>query len=77
VLLAGPVTVYLLVVSGLHSLADGMPSTIVPAGMAVALVWAVALLAPAPGTGVLLVGAILALSLADFVRRTNRRAFSA
>ena len=77
VLLAAPVTVYLLMVSGLHSLAEEMPSTIVPAAVAVALVWVVALLAPEPGTGVLLVGAVLALSLADFVRRTNRAALSA
>ncbi len=73
-MLAAPVTVYLVTVSGLHSLAEGMPSTAVPALVAVALVWAVALLAPEAGLGVLLVGAVLAVSLADFVRRTNRHA---
>ena len=50
-LLAAPVTVYLVTVSGLHSLAEGMPSTAVPALVAVALVWAVALLAPRPASG--------------------------
>ncbi len=75
-LLAVPVSVYLLTVSGLHSLADGMPSTIVPAVVTATLVWAVVLLGPDPGTGVFLVGAVLALSLADFVRRTNRAALS-
>ena len=76
-MLAAPVTVYLVTVSGLHSLAEGMPSTAVPALVAVVLVWAVALLAPEAGLGVLLIGAVLAASLADFVRRTNRHGVNA
>ena len=60
-LLAVPCPIYLLTVSGLHSLADGMPSTIVPAVVTVALVWAVVVLGPDAGTGVLLSGAVLAL----------------
>jgi low temperature requirement protein LtrA len=77
VLLAAPVSVYLLTVSGLHSLAEGMPSTAWPAVLTVATVWAVALVGPEPGTGVLLVGATLAVSIALFVRRANRLSVSA
>jgi low temperature requirement protein LtrA len=75
-LLAVPLSIYLLTVSGLHSLADGMPRTLVPAVVTMAVVWAVVVIGPDPGTGVLLVGAVLALSLAAFVRRTNRAALS-
>ena len=60
----------------MHSLADDMPSTMVPTAVTVALIWAVVVIGPAPGTGVLLMGAVLALTLAVFVRRTNRVALS-
>ena len=65
--------VYLLVISGLHSLADRSLATALPAP---ASWWSrsgwSALLGLEPGTSVLLIGLALALSLADYVRRTNR-----
>ena len=71
-----PLSIYLLTVSGLHSLADGMQGTMTPAVVTAAVGWAVVVIGPDPGTGVLIVGAVLTLSLAAFVRRTNRAALS-
>ncbi len=74
VLLVGSVTVYLLVIAGVHALAgDGGPSVAPVLAMIVAI-WLVAILGLAPGTSVLLVGLVLAASLGDHVRRTNRAA---
>ena len=71
-LLVGAVSIYLLVIAGLHALADtGLRNTL-PALVVVAVLWVVGLLGLAPGTSVLLVGLALAISLADYVRRTNR-----
>ncbi len=71
-LLAGSVTVYLLVIAGIHSLADGSFATALPALVVVAAVWVIGLVGLGPGTSVLLIGLAVALSLADHVRRTNR-----
>ena len=40
----------------------------------VVAMWVIGLLGLEPGTSVLLIGLAVALSLADYVRRTNRRA---
>jgi hypothetical protein len=66
------VSVYLLVIAGIHSLGDRSLATAVPALLVVAVIWVVALVGLAPGTSVLLVGLAVAGSLADHVRRTNR-----
>ncbi len=71
-LLAGSVSVYLLVIAGIHSLADASLSTAVPALAVVVAVWVVAALGLEPGTSVLLVALAVALSLVDHVRRANR-----
>ena len=70
--LAGSVSVYLLVIAGIHSLADASLSTAVPALAVVVAVWVVAALGLEPGTSVLLVALAVALSLVDHVRRANR-----
>jgi low temperature requirement protein LtrA len=71
-LLVTAVSVYLLVIAGIHSLGDRVLATAVPALLVVAVIWVVALVGLAPGTSVLLVGLAVAGSLADHVRRTNR-----
>ena len=76
-LLVGAVSIYLLVIAGLHSLAHAGLRNALPALLVVALLWVVALLGLAPGTSVLLVGLALAASLADHVRRTNRAVLTA
>ena len=73
-LLVGFASVYMLVLSGLHSLADQQFSTLVPALVVVAALWVIALVGLEAGTSVLLIGLALAISLADFVRRSNRAA---
>ena len=73
-LLVGFASVYMLVLSGLHSLADQQFSTLVPALVVVAAMWVIALVGLEAGTSVLLIGLALAISLADFVRRSNRAA---
>jgi len=77
VLLVTAASIYLLVVSGVHSLADRSLARAVPAISVVAVMWVVALLGLDPGTSVLLLGVALAVSLADYVRRTNRAAVAA
>jgi low temperature requirement protein LtrA len=74
ILLVGSVTTYLLVIAGIHSLADGSLATAVPALVVVAALWVVGLLGLGPGTSVLLVGLAVTSSVADHVRRTNRGA---
>ena len=73
-LLVAAVTVYLLVIAGIHSLGDRSVATAVPALVVVAALWVVGLLGLEPGTSVLLVGLAVTLSLADHVRRTGRSA---
>ena len=73
-LLVASASVYLVVLSGLHSLADQEFATAIPALVVVAALWVIALVGLDAGTSVLLIGLALAASLADFVRRTNRRA---
>jgi low temperature requirement protein LtrA len=75
-LLVGAVTVYLVVIAGLHSLAHARLGNALPALVVVAVLWVVVLLGLDPGTSVLLVGLALAMSLAEHVRRTNRAALS-
>jgi hypothetical protein len=72
VLLVAFTSIYLLSVSGIHGLGDRRLSTVVPAITVVLAMWVIALLGLAPGTSVLLVGVAVAMSLADYVRRTNR-----
>jgi Bacterial low temperature requirement A protein (LtrA) len=67
-------TIYLLVVPGLHSLADRSLATAAPAIVVVVLMWVVALLGLDAGTSVLVLGAVVSLSVADHVRRTSRAA---
>jgi low temperature requirement protein LtrA len=73
-LLAGSASVYLLLISGLHSLGDRALSTAVPALTMVALMVVIGLLGLEPGTSVLLLGLVLAASLADHLRRASREA---
>jgi low temperature requirement protein LtrA len=72
VLLVAFTSIYLLSVSGIHGLGDRRLSTVVPAITVVLAMWVIALLGLDPGTSVLLVGVAVAMSLADYVRRTNR-----
>jgi low temperature requirement protein LtrA len=67
-------TIYLLVVPGLHSLADRSLATAAPAIVVVVLMWVVALLGLDAGTSVLVLGGVVSLSVADHVRRTSRAA---
>ena len=55
-LLVGAASVYLLVLAGLHSLADRSLATAVPALVVVAVMWVIGLLGLEPGTSVLLLG---------------------
>ncbi len=71
-LLIGATSVYMLVISGLHSLGDRALSTSVPALSAVAVMCVIGLLGLEPGTSVLLLGLVLAASLADHLRRAAR-----
>ncbi|MCW2763181.1 MAG: low temperature requirement protein, partial [Marmoricola sp.] len=71
-LLVGATTVYLLVIAALHRLSDRSISTVLTAAIVVVALWVIGLLGPEPGTSVLLIGLAVALSLADYVRRTNR-----
>jgi low temperature requirement protein LtrA len=73
-LLAGAAGVYLLLLSGLHSLGDRAFSTAVPALTMVVVMGVIGLLGLEPGTSVLLLGLVLATSLADHLRRANREA---
>jgi len=75
-LLAGAASVYMLVLSGLHSLADRAFSTAVPALTVVVALEVVALLGLEPGASVLLMGLAMAASVADHIRRTNRAAWT-
>jgi low temperature requirement protein LtrA len=75
-LLVAAVSVYLIVIAGLHALAHPGLRSAFPALLVVAALWVVWLLGLAPGTSVLLVGLALATSMADHVRRTNRAAVS-
>ena len=72
--LAGAASVYMLVLSGLHSLGDRAFSTAVPALTVVATMVIVGLLGLEPGTSVLLMGLAMTASLAEHLRRTNRAA---
>jgi low temperature requirement protein LtrA len=71
-LLVGAASIYMLVISGLHSLGDRALSTSVPALSAVAVMCVIGLLGLEPGTSVLLLGLALAGSLADHLRRATR-----
>jgi hypothetical protein len=71
-LLVGSASVYLVVIAGLHALADPGWVHLLPPALVVTALWVIGLLGLAPGTSVLLVGVAMALSLADHVRRTNR-----
>ena len=73
-LLVGAASIYMLVISGLHSLGDRALSTAVPALTVVAVMCVIGLLGLEPGTSVLLLGLVLAASLADHLRRTSREA---
>jgi len=73
-LLAGAASTYLLLLAGLHSLGDRAFSTAVPALTMVVVMGVIGLLGLAPGTSVLLLGLVLATSLADHLRRTSREA---
>ena len=74
VLLVGAVSVYMLVISGLHSLVDRALATTVPALSVVVVMCVVGLVGLEPGTSVLLLGLAMAASLADHLRRTTRDA---
>ena len=73
-LLAGAASFYLLLLAGLHSLGDRAFSTAVPALTMVVVMGVIGLLGLEPGTSVLLLGLVLATSLADHLRRTSREA---
>jgi hypothetical protein len=75
--LVGATSVYLLVIAGVHALADRGMARALPALVVVLALWVIGLLGLGPGTSVLLVGLALAISLADHVRRTNRSLLSA
>jgi hypothetical protein len=75
-LLVGAASIYLLVISGLHSLGDSALSTAVPALTVVAVMFVIGLLGLKPGISVLLLGLTMAASLADHLRRSNRDARS-
>ncbi len=64
-------SVYLLVIAGLHALADLDWTSTLPAAGVVVVLWVIGLLGLGPGTSVLLIGLTLALSVGDHVRRTN------
>jgi low temperature requirement protein LtrA len=72
--LVGALSVYLLVIAGVHALADPTLASALPALVVVVLLWVIGVLGLGPGTSVLLIGVVTALSLADHVRRTNRDA---
>jgi len=76
-LLGGAASVYMLVISGLHSLADRAFATALPALTVVVAMLVIGLLGLEPGISVLLLGAVVVASLADHVRRTNRAAAAA
>jgi low temperature requirement protein LtrA len=67
-------SVYLLVIAGLHALAELDRSGALSAVSLVVALWVIGLLGLGPGTSVLLIGLAMAVSLADHVRRTNRDA---
>lgn len=71
-LLVGAATVYLLVVTGIHALAERGLAGTVPVIAVLVVMWVVVLLSLEPGTSVLLLGLAIAASLADHVRRANR-----
>jgi hypothetical protein len=73
-LLVGAASIYLLVIAGVHALADLAWLSMLPAGGVVVVLWVIGLLGLGPGTSVLLIGLALTLSLADHLRRTNRAA---
>lgn len=75
--LVGFATVYLLVISGVHSLAEDDFGHAVPALVVVVVLWVIAAVGLAPGLSVLLLGVAVALSLADHLVRTSRAAVSA
>jgi hypothetical protein len=75
-LLVGATSVYMVVIAGLHALADSEWGSTLPAVLVVVVLAVIGLLGLEPGTSVLLVGVVLAVSLADHVRRTNRAALS-
>jgi low temperature requirement protein LtrA len=76
-LLVGAASVYLVVIAGLHALAEPGWVAVLPPALVVTALWVIGSLGLAPGTSVLLVGVALALSLADHVRRANGAARSA
>lgn len=71
-LLVSFATIYMVVVPGLHSLADRSLATAAPAIVVVVLMWVVVLLGLDAGSSVLALGVVMGLSVADHVRRTNR-----
>jgi low temperature requirement protein LtrA len=73
-LLVGAASIYLLVIAGLHALADLDWVSTLPAVGIVVVMWVIGLLGLDAGTSVLLIGLALATSLADYVRRANRAA---
>ena len=76
-LLAGAASIYVLVLSGLHGLADHAFSTAVPALVVIVTMVVIAVLGLGPGTSVLLMGLAMAASLAHHIQRTNRAARTA
>jgi low temperature requirement protein LtrA len=72
--LVAALSTYLLVIAGVHALANPAWGRALPALVVVVLLWVIGVLGLGPGTSVLLIGAVTALSLADHVRRANRAA---
>ncbi len=73
-LLVASVSIYLLVIAGVHALAGDTAPSVRPVLAVVVAIWVVALVGIDAGTSVLLIGLLLAASVTDHVRRTNRRA---
>ena len=71
-LLVGAVSVYLLSIAGVHSLAHGSLALAVPAMVVVTVLVVVGSLGLPAGTSVLLAGLTVAASLADHLRRDTR-----
>ena len=71
-LLVGALSVYLLVVAWVHSLAGDSGPSVVPVLAIIAVIWVVAVLGLAPGTSVLLIGLAIAAGVGDHVRRSNQ-----
>ena len=68
--LAGAVAVTVLTLAGVHAVCGGSRAVLLPAGLVAGASIGAALLAPTMPIAVLLIGLVLALAVADYLRRT-------